>query len=67
MPTIALSPAVTPQQAAQALGLSVTTLYRLLRDRDIESIRIGHGPRARIRIPLDELERFAREGVVNQW
>ena len=44
----------TPEQAAHALGIGRSTLYVLLADGSIPSVRIGR----RRRIPVDGLRRY---------
>lgn len=51
--------AFSPEQAAKATGLSVVTIYRLLRRNKLRSVA---GIRHKV-IPRAELERFLRDGV----
>ena len=46
---------VTPAEAAQALGLSVGSIYRGVRDGDIRAVRLTD-KRGALRIPVSELE-----------
>jgi len=45
---------LTPRQAAQALGISRSTIYELLASGELESVRIGTSRR----IPVDALDRY---------
>jgi excisionase family DNA binding protein len=45
---------LTPQEAAQALGIGRTVLYQLLMRKDIRSFKLG----AARRIPLSALQEF---------
>ncbi|HWJ62411.1 MAG TPA: helix-turn-helix domain-containing protein [Acidimicrobiales bacterium] len=45
---------LTPVEAGSALGLSRSTIYRLLDDGDLHGVRV----RGARRIPINELERF---------
>ena len=48
---------VSAMEAATRLGVSRSTIRRLLKERQIGYVRIGR----RVVIPLTELERFAEE------
>lgn len=59
----------TPDQLADALNVSVKTIYRRLASGDLRGVRIG-GPRGRIRIGHADAEAFVRgymHGVVGEW
>jgi excisionase family DNA binding protein len=45
---------LTPEQAARALGLGRTTIYALLRDGELRSVRLGRSRR----IPYASLVQF---------
>jgi len=40
---------ITPAEAAEMLGISRATLYRVMRDTDFPLIRVGRSPRIPIR------------------
>ena len=47
-----------PNEAAEALQVSRATVYRMVDRRELAGVRIGLGPRPRLRISAAELERF---------
>ncbi|MBA3332970.1 MAG: helix-turn-helix domain-containing protein, partial [Actinobacteria bacterium] len=49
---------VTPAEAAQALRLSVGTIYREVRHGEIRAVRLNDKKRGALRIPMSELERL---------
>jgi excisionase family DNA binding protein len=58
-PSAMPAPALSPEQAAAALGISRTTVWLHLRAGTLESVSIG---RLR-RIPRAEVDRAMREGL----
>jgi excisionase family DNA binding protein len=46
--------------AAAELGVSVATLRRYVAEGELEAVRLGPGPLARIRVSREALDRFAR-------
>jgi excisionase family DNA binding protein len=50
---------LTPQEAAQALGIGRTVLYQLLTRKDIRSFKLG----AARRIPLSALQEFIERQI----
>ena len=48
---------VTPAEAADALGMSLSSIYRAIRDGDIVAVRLTDTKRGTLRIPASELER----------
>ena len=56
------SPAlVTPAEAAGALGLSVSSVYRAVRSGELRAVRLSARKRGAIRIPASEVRRLAGE------
>lgn len=53
---------LTPEQAAEAIGVGRTTMFALIKTGDIESIRIGHLRR----IPAAALEAYANRLITEQ-
>jgi excisionase family DNA binding protein len=49
---------LTVPEAARRLRQSEPTVYRKVRDGTLPAVKVGLGPKAVIRIPADELERF---------
>ena len=49
---------VTPAEAAQALRVSVGSIYRAVRDGEIRAVRLTDKRRGALRIPASELERL---------
>jgi len=47
-----------PEEAADALQVSRATVYRMVDRHELDGVRIGLGPRPRLRISTAELERF---------
>lgn len=47
---------LTPDEAAQALGVSRSTVYELINSGELTAIRIGRSRR----VPTEVLERFVR-------
>jgi excisionase family DNA binding protein len=50
--------AVTPAEAAQALRVSVSSIYRAVRKGEIRATRVTGNKRGALRIPAKELERL---------
>jgi excisionase family DNA binding protein len=50
--------ALTPEEVAQELSVSVATVRRMIRRGDLRVVRLGDGPRARVRIPRVALDEF---------
>jgi excisionase family DNA binding protein len=46
------------REVSARLRLSKSATYQKIADGEIEAIRLGHGPRAHLRVPAEELERF---------
>jgi excisionase family DNA binding protein len=53
---------LTPEQAADAIGVGRTTLFALIKSGDIDSVRIGHLRR----IPADAIEAYAQRLITEQ-
>ena len=53
---------LTPREVAEALKCGRTLVYDLVGDGQLRHVRLGSGPKARIRIPADALDDFAHEG-----
>ena len=53
---------LTVPEAANLLRLSPATVYDKVEAGELAAVRLGHGPRPRIRIEADELRRYVREG-----
>ena len=51
-----------PDEVAEALNLSIWTIYRLLKTNKIKHWHLGKSHRG-ARIPREELERILKEGV----
>ena len=49
---------VTPAEAAQAVGMSVGTIYRAVRNGQIRAVRLTDRRRGALRIPTSELRRL---------
>ncbi len=55
---------LSPREAAMRLGISLSLVYQLCKDGQLEHYRLGsRGKRGRIRIALSEVERFLAESV----
>lgn len=52
---------LTPAEAAQALRISPSSLYRAIRNGDIQAVRLTGAKRGTIRIPASELQRLVEE------
>ena len=51
-------PSLTVPEAAELIGCSRDTVYRLVKDGDLPALR--HGPRGKIFIARDEIEKLFR-------
>ena len=49
---------VTPAEAAQALRMSVDSIYRAVKEGDVRAVRLTEKKRGALRIPASELERL---------
>ena len=49
---------VTPAKAAEALGMSVSSIYRAVRNGEIRAVRLTDKKRGALRIPTSELQRL---------
>ena len=54
MTKISIEPLLRPDEVADALGVSLRTVYRLINDGKIKTIRVGHN----IRVKRNEFMRF---------
>jgi excisionase family DNA binding protein len=52
------APLLKPDEAAEALQVSRATVYRMVDRHELAGVRIGLGPRPRLRISTAELQRF---------
>ena len=46
--------------AAEALRLSASAVYRRVQDGELHALRLGTGPKAPVRITTNELKRYMR-------
>ena len=53
---------LTVSEAAEFLRLSASTVYEKVDAGELAAVRLGRGPKARIRITADALKRYATEG-----
>ncbi len=51
---------ITIADAARILGLSTDTVRRRISDGELRAYRVGRGPKAPIRLDLDEVSDYAR-------
>ena len=49
---------LTPSQVAARLRISRDTVYLMTKRGDLRALRLGHGPKAHMRIPDTELDRL---------
>ena len=49
---------LTVDAVAERVGVTADTVYRWIQDGHMRSVRLGTGPRARHRIPSEEVSRF---------
>jgi excisionase family DNA binding protein len=59
--TAPLQELLKPQEAADALRVSVHTIYRKVASGELRALRLGEGERAPIRIDAADLARFPRD------
>jgi excisionase family DNA binding protein len=57
----AQSDLLTPAEVADYLRLSRKAIYQKIGSGDLPAVRLGDGPFARIRVPLDALDRVLNE------
>jgi excisionase family DNA binding protein len=53
-----LSPLLTIEEVSHLLGISRTTCYRLADAGELRAIRLGSGPKPRLRFEVDAVKRF---------
>jgi excisionase family DNA binding protein len=53
-----------PAEAALALGVSVSTIYRAVRVGDMRAVRLAGKQRGGMRIPASEVDRLAHESAL---
>jgi excisionase family DNA binding protein len=58
LPTDAIPALLTPAEAAQALRMSVGSIYRAVREGEIRAVRLTDKKRGALRIPASELQRL---------
>ena len=56
----AVSEYLTPDEVAEALKCGRRLVYDFVSEGQLRHVRLGSGPKARIRIPSDALDEFAR-------
>ena len=61
--TVAETTLLTVPETAEPLRLSPGTVYEKVETGELAAVRLGSGPRARIRIDADELRRYVRDGT----
>jgi excisionase family DNA binding protein len=66
VPTDSVPTFVTPSEAAEALRMSVSTIYRAVRNGEIRAVRLTETRRGALRIPTSELRRLSNRDVVRQ-
>lgn len=54
---------LTPEQAARALGLGRTTVYALMRDGELRSVRLGRSRRVPYASLVEFVERITELGI----
>ncbi len=52
-----------PAEAASALGVSVSSIYRAVRSGDLRAVRLPAKKRGGMRIPASEVDRLVREST----
>jgi excisionase family DNA binding protein len=57
---VALSTYLTPRQFAAEIGVTESYVYKAVARRQIRAVRLGDGPRPRLRIRRTEIERLLR-------
>ena len=55
---------LTPAEAAAALGVSVSSIYRAVRSGDLRAVRLPGKKRGGMRIPASEVARLVRESTL---
>lgn len=58
--------ALSPEEAAESLGLGKSTVYKLIRAGVIPTTRLGGGKGARLLVPVAALEKLLKEGIPEQ-
>ena len=53
-----------PAEAARALGVSVSTIYRAVRVGDVRAVRLAGRKRGGMRIPASEVDRLVHESTL---
>ena len=53
-----------PAEAARALGVSVSSIYRAVRVGDVRAVRLAGVKRGGMRIPAGEVDRLVRESTL---
>ena len=53
-----------PAEAAVALGVSVSSIYRAVRSGDVRAVRLAEKKRGGMRIPASEVARLVRESTL---
>ena len=53
-----------PAEAADALGVSVSSIYRAVRDGDVRAVRSAGKKRGGMRIPASEVDRLVHESTL---
>jgi excisionase family DNA binding protein len=62
--SLAHDPALlTPAEAARALGVSVSTIYRAVRVGDVGAVRLAGKKRGGMRIPASEVDRLMKDST----
>jgi excisionase family DNA binding protein len=54
------SPLLTVRETADRLRVSPQLVYRRIETGELQAVRLGHGPKAPIRITAVDLDRFLR-------
>lgn len=59
----ALTPLYTVSEVAEYLQVSPSTVYRMIQDRRLSGVRVGHG----IRFTPDNLAQMIEENALEAW
>jgi excisionase family DNA binding protein len=59
-----MKPLLTPQQAAEQLGVTRGTVYELVKAGTLRAVRLGDGPKPRLRIRPEDLDRYVNASLV---